>query len=133
MHDAEIREIVSAVGFEATLDRLTAALGKAGLMLFAKIDHQAGAREAGLAMPPATVLIYGHPKGGTPVMVAAPCAALDLPLRVLVRVRDAGKKVIGFHQIAAVLRRAGVPDELARRLEPAQEVLVAAVLVAAVP
>jgi uncharacterized protein (DUF302 family) len=127
MGDAEIREIVSAVPFEATLQRLTAAITQAGLILFNRIDHQAGAREAGLEMPPATVLTYGHPKGGTPIMLAAPLAALELPLRVLVRVQDDGKTVIAFHPIAAVLRRAGVPDPLAERLDPAQQILVKAV------
>ena len=48
MSDADVREIVSVAGFEATLDRLTAAIARAGLMLFSRIDHQAGAREAGL-------------------------------------------------------------------------------------
>ncbi len=98
------------------------------MILFNRIDHQTGAREAGLDMPPATVLTYGHPKGGTPIMLAAPLAALDLPLRVLVRVRNDGQTVIAFHPIAAVLRRAGVPDSLAVRLDPAQQVLLKAVL-----
>ena len=78
-------------------------------------------------MPPATVLTYGHATGGTPAMVAAPLAALDLPLRVLVRVRNDGRTVIAFHAIEAVLRRAGVPDPVATRLGPAQQLLVDAV------
>jgi uncharacterized protein (DUF302 family) len=77
-------------------------------------------------MPPATVLMYGNPKGGTPIKLATPPAALDLPLRVLVREREDGKAVIAFHQIAAMLRRADVPEDAAVRLEPAQHVLLAA-------
>jgi uncharacterized protein (DUF302 family) len=107
---------------------LTAAITQAGLVLFHSVDHQAGARDLGLEMPPTTVLTYGHPKGGTPIMLAAPCAALELPLRVLVRVRDDGKTVIAFHPIASILRRAGVPDPLAARLDPAQAILVKAVM-----
>jgi uncharacterized protein (DUF302 family) len=84
---SDIVEHVSTLSFAATLDALVRAIAEAGLILFARIDHQAGARAAGLEMPPATVLTYGHPKGGTPVMLAAPLAALDLPLRVLVRLR----------------------------------------------
>ena len=80
---SDIVEHVSAVPFDATLERLTAAIGEAGLILFAQVDHQAGARDAGLEMAPATVLIYRHAKGGTAVMFAAPLAALDLPLRVV--------------------------------------------------
>ncbi len=123
----DIVEHVSAVPFDVTLERLTAAIARAGLTLFNRIDHQAGARDAGLEMPPAMVLTYGHAKGGTPVMVAAPLAALDLPLRVLVRVREDGRTAIAFHAIGAVLRHAGVPDPLATRLEPAQRLLVDAV------
>ena len=128
MSDLEILEVVSAWSFETTLERLTGAIRDAGLILINQIDHQAGAREAGLVMPPAMVLAYGHPKGGTPIMLVAPLAALDLPLRVLVRVRDDGKTAVAFHPIAAVLRRASVPEPFAKRLEPAQEILVKAVL-----
>jgi uncharacterized protein (DUF302 family) len=116
----------SPLPFEATLERLSEAIERAGMTIFALIDHAAGAREAGLTMPPATVVIYGNPKGGTPIMVAAPRAALDLPLRVLVQEREAGKTVIVFHPIAAVLRRAGAPEDAAARLEPAQRMLIAA-------
>ena len=123
----DIVEHVSAVPFDATLERLAAAIARAGLVLFSRIDHQTGARDAGLEMPPATVLVYGHPKGGTPVMLAAPLTALDLPLRVLVRVRDDGRTAIAFRAIGAVLRQFGVPDPLASRLEPAQQLLVDAV------
>ncbi len=128
MSDGELREVVAVSAFHETLERLTSAITQAGLVLFHSIDHQAGAREIGLEMPPATVLTYGHPKAGTPIMLEAPCAALELPLRVLVRVRDDGKTVIAFHPIAAVLRRAGVPEPLAARLDPAQEILVKAVM-----
>jgi uncharacterized protein (DUF302 family) len=127
MSEAEIREIISVMPFEATLECLTAAITQAGLILFNRIDHQAGAREVGLEMPQTIVLTYGHPRGGTPVMLAAPLAGLELPLRVLVRVREDGQTVIAFHPIGAVLRRAGVPEPLAGRLDAAQQILVKAV------
>ena len=90
------------------------------MTIFARVDHAAGARTAGLAMPPTIVLLYGNPKGGTPLMLAAPQAALDLPLRVLVREREDGKAVVAFHPAAPMLKRAGVPDQLASKLDPAQ-------------
>jgi uncharacterized protein (DUF302 family) len=120
-------EHVSDLPFEATLECLVKTIEQAGLIVFSRIDHQAGAQRAGLEMPPTTVLIYGHPKGGTPIMLAAPWAALDLPLRVLVRVRDDNKTTIAFHPIGAVLRQAGVPEALAERLDGAQAILVKAV------
>lgn len=130
MNDAaqpDIMEHVSSRVFASTVQRMADALTEAGLMLFARIDHAAGAREAGLEMPPATVLIYGHAKGGTPIMLAAPQAALDLPLRVLVRQREDGQTTIAYHPIVPLLRRAGVAPELAARLEPAQRLLVKAI------
>lgn len=124
--DPDLVELVSPVAFGPTLIRLTDAIAAAGMTIFARIDHAAGARAAGMAMPPTEVLIYGNPKGGTPLMQAAPHAALDLPLRVLVREAADGRTRVAFHPIAAVLQRAGVPEALASRLEPAQRVLVEA-------
>ena len=122
-----IVEVESPVAFEDTLERVTSAIQGAGLTIFARIDHAANARDVGMMMPPATVLIYGNAKGGTPVMLGAPLAALDLPLRVLVREREDKRAAIAFHPAAPMLRRAGAPEELAVRLAPAQRLLVAAV------
>jgi len=97
------------------------------MTVFARIDHAAGAKEAGMTMPPTVVLLYGNPRGGTPIMLASPLAALDLPLRVLVREDNEGHSLVSFHPIVAVLRGVGIPDELAKRLEPAQRVLIDAI------
>jgi uncharacterized protein (DUF302 family) len=123
---ADVTEIVSPVPFKPTLDRLIHAIEAAGMMLFAHINHAAGAQEIGSAMPPTVVLIYGSPKGGTPIMQAAPLAALDLPLRVLVREAEDGRTRVAFHRAAPMLRRAGVPEALATRLDPAQRLLAEA-------
>jgi uncharacterized protein (DUF302 family) len=127
VRDGAAVEHVSRVSFSETLARLKRAIEGAGLRIFSEIDHAAGAREAGLTMPPATVLIYGSPAGGTPVMLAAPGAALDLPLRVLARERSDGSTVIAFHPAEHMLREDGVPPELAGRLTKAQDLLVAAI------
>ena len=121
-----LAEFASAADFQATLDRLVQAIEAAGLTIFARIDHAAGAREIGMQMPPTVVLIYGHAKGGTPIMQASPQAALDLPLRVLVREDAGGQALVSFHPIISVLQQAGVPEPLAKRLEPAQSLLIQA-------
>ena len=108
-------EITSHASFDATLDRLIEAMARSGMTLHVS------------TMPPTTLLIYGSPAGGTPVMLAAPLAALDLPLRVLVRENDQGQVSILFHPMAPVLRQAGVPETLAHRLDQAQHMLVEAV------
>jgi len=119
-------EVSSSKSFDATLDRLIETIAHSGMTLFARIDHAAGALAIGTPMPPTTVLIYGSPAGGTPLMLAAPLAALDLPLRVLVRENDQGQVSMLFHPIAPVLRVAGVPEALANRLDRAQQMLVEA-------
>lgn len=122
--DSDLIEHVSTTLFQPTVDRIAKAIADAGMMLFARIDHAANAHNAGLTMPPATVLIYGHAKGGTPIMLASPRAALDLPLRVLVREREDGQTVIAYHPVVQMLRGAGVPPTIAAHLEPAQRLLV---------
>ncbi|MDQ8035296.1 MAG: DUF302 domain-containing protein, partial [Bordetella sp.] len=83
-------KLASPHTFTDTLKRLRDTFASKGLTVFATVDHQAAARAAGLSMPPTTVLIYGSPKAGTPLMLAAPDFALALPLRVLVREDEGG-------------------------------------------
>lgn len=123
-------EHVSSLAFGPTLQRLKDRIASAGMTVFACIDHAAGAREVGMGMPPTVVLFYGHARGGTPIMLAAPQAALDLPLRVLAREDTDGRTVVSFRPVAQMLREAGVPDPLASRIEPAQQILVDAIATA---
>ena len=125
--DSDPIELISSLPFDKTVDRLISAIADAGMTVFARIDHAANARQSDLTMPPAIVLIYGNAKGGTPVMQAVPQTALDLPLRVLVREDVDGHAVVSFHPVIPMLQRAGVPDGLAVRLNPARRLLVAAV------
>jgi uncharacterized protein (DUF302 family) len=124
---SDLIEHVSPIGFAPTLDRLTRAIEAAGLQVFTSIDHAAAARTVGMTMPATVVLLYGNPKGGTPVMLTTPSAALDLPLRVLVREDATGRTIVAFHPVRSMLGRAGVPDEFAKRMEPAQRLLVDAI------
>ena len=119
-------ERISPHTFPATLERVRRAIENAGLTVFAQIDHAANAAEAGLSMPPAVVLVYGHARGGTPLMLESPHAALDLPLRVLVRQDASGASFVAFHPVAAMLVAAGVSASTAARLEPAQALLIQA-------
>ena len=119
-------EYTSARGFLPTVNRLIEVLEAAGMKIFARIDHAAGAHEVGLVMPPTVLLVYGNPKGGTPIMLAAPQAGLELPLRVLVREDGDGSTRILFHPIEPLLREIGVSEALAGRLGPAQRILLEA-------
>jgi uncharacterized protein (DUF302 family) len=100
----------------ATTERFAALLKAKGITLFALIDHSGEAEKAGLKMPPTKLLIFGNPKGGTPVMLAAPTSAIDLPLKVLVW-EDAGGKVwMSFNDPAYLLKRHSVPGDLVKNL-----------------
>jgi uncharacterized protein (DUF302 family) len=114
----------SSANFQSTVDRLVAAIEKAGMSVFASIDHASGAKAVGMSMPPSVVLIYGQARGGTPVMQTDPAPALDLPLRVLIREDSNGDTLIAFHPIQQTLARYKVPAELAERLAKAQQLLV---------
>lgn len=130
MSDVETADLVeqpSAYGFDETVARLIKAIEAAGMTVLARIDHSGGARHIGATMPPTMVMLYGHPRGGTPIMQAAPHAALDLPLRALIREDEGGKVLVAYHPIAAALRRDGVSEALAKRLEPAQKLVLEAI------
>ena len=87
----DLRSVESDAPFDQVVDRLRTLIGERGLTLFADIDHAQNARDAGLEMPNARVLIFGSAKSGTPLMLAAPEIALELPLRILVRERSDGR------------------------------------------
>jgi len=117
----------SAYSFSDTLARLRSALQGKGFTIFATIDHRAGALSVGLDMPPTTVLIYGNPKGGTPLMLAAPDFALELPLRVLVREGGDGKTYVTFNPSTTLEGKHGLPAGMAEKLAPAEKLMARAV------
>jgi uncharacterized protein (DUF302 family) len=105
--------------FIDTQTRLEAALKEKNLTLFAKVDHTAGAKAVGLTMQPATVTIFGNPKGGTPFMVAAPEAALDFPLKALLWEDAKGKVFLGYNSVSSIVAKYKIKgqDELATKLD----------------
>ena len=100
--------IDSRYDFAATVTALETAIQEKGMTLFARIDHQAAAQAAGLDMQPATVLIYGSPKAGTPLMQNDPTLALQLPLKVLITEND-GKVQVLLNSAEQVVARSNTP------------------------
>ena len=90
------------------MDRLAASVVRHGMTVFARIDHAAGAKDIGMALPPTEILIFGNPKGGTPLMQAAQTLGIDLPLKALVWQDEAGKIWIGYNDPKWLARRHGV-------------------------
>lgn len=116
----------SSLAFNDTINRLRAVLEAKNFTIFATIDHRAAARSVGLDMPPTTVLIFGNPRGGTPLMLAAPDFALELPLRVLVREDDQRRTWVTYNAVATLDGKHGLPPGMAERLAPAEKVIAEA-------
>ena len=101
---------------EETLARLKTVIQSRNLTLFAQIDHSDLARGVGLTMQEAHVLIFGNPKGGTPLMIASPLLALDLPLKVLVWQSADNQVWVSTTSVAYLSERYAIPQELAGNL-----------------
>jgi uncharacterized protein (DUF302 family) len=101
---------------DETLERLKGILQAKGVTLFALVDHSGEAGKAGLNMRPTKLLIFSSPKAGTPVMLAAPSIALDLPLKILIWEDGQGKVWLSYNSPAYLQRRHGVPQDLLQTL-----------------
>lgn len=119
--------IESAHSFPDTVRRLLDAFARSHIKIFAVIDQQAEASTAGLAMPPTTLILFGNPKAGTPLMLARPPSGLDLPLKVLVSESIPGQVTVCFNAAAYIIERHGLPAELEPNLASAER-LIASVL-----
>jgi uncharacterized protein (DUF302 family) len=95
-----------------TLTKLEAVLRAHGLSIFARVDHSGEAEKVGLKMRPTQLLIFGSPKGGTPMMIAAPTLAIDLPLKALAWENADGKVRLSYNSPEYLMRRHQVPDML---------------------
>ena len=104
---------------DETVEKLKAILQAKGVTLFALVDHSGEAAKAGLKMPATKLLIFGNPKSGTPVMLAAPSSAIDLPLKILIW-EDAAQKVwLSYNSSAYLQQRHGIPQELLQNISVA--------------
>ena len=113
--DAEIITKLSPWPVTETVARLLAVISAKGMHLFAQVDHSAAARANGLELRETKVVMFGSPQAGTPVMEAAPLAALDLPLKVLVWA-DGHQTKLSYTAPGALAARYGLSDELSARL-----------------
>ena len=98
-----------------TLERLEEAVRQNGLQTFAVVDHSGEAERVGLQMQETKLLIFGSPEAGTPVMVASPLFALDLPLKVLVW-EDGSRVRVSYNATAYLAERYDLPSELAKNI-----------------
>ncbi len=99
-----------------TLDRLNHTLQAKGVTIFAIVDHSGEAEKVGLQMPPTKLVLFGSPQAGTPLMLAAPSVALDLPLKILVSEDSQGKVWVSYNTPEYLKQRHGLPQDLLQNI-----------------
>src|ERR1700688_3776627 len=101
---------------DQTVEKLRGIFGAKGVTLFASVDHSGEAEKAGMKMPPTKLLIFGSPKAGTPLMLAAPSIAIDLPLKILVWQDAQGKVWVSYNSLDYLKERHGLPQDLLQNI-----------------
>ena len=125
--ETQVTTKISPRSVSETVSRLTGILGAKGLKVFGVIDQSAAASEVGMKLRATTLVLFGNPAAGTPVMVAAPLSALDLPLKVLIW-DDAGQTKVTYYGPAALAARYDLNADLTAKLaaiDPLTDALIA--------
>jgi len=111
---------------DATVEKLKGILQAKGVALFALVDHSGEAEKVGLKMRPTKLLIFGSPKAGTPLMVASPSIAIDLPLKILIAEDAAGKVCVSYNAPTYLKDRHNLPDNLVQNIAVIEALATAA-------
>jgi uncharacterized protein (DUF302 family) len=111
-----IVDVPSNHSVDETVERVKNILQSKGVTLFAVIDHSGEAAKVGMKMSPTKLLIFGNPKGGTPLMLAAPSVAIDLPLKILVWQDGQGKVWLSYNSSEYLQERHGLPQDLLQNI-----------------
>lgn len=114
---AGIKTLSSNHSVDETVERLKEILRSKGVTLFTIVDHSGEAARAGMTMPPTKLLIFGNPKAGTPLMLAAPSSAIDLPLKILVAEDATGGVWVSWNDPLYLQNRHGYARELNANIE----------------
>lgn len=101
---------------EQTVEKLKNILQSKGVTLFALVDHSGEAEKVGMSMHPTKLLIFGSPKAGTPLMLAAPSIAIDLPLKILIWEDSQGKVWVSYNSPDYIMKRHSLPQELLQNI-----------------
>jgi uncharacterized protein (DUF302 family) len=111
-----IVDVPSNHSVDETMEKVKSILQSKGITLFALVDHSGEAEKVGMKMPPTKLLIFGNPKGGTPLMLAAPSVAIDLPLKILVWEDGQGKVWLSYNSPEYLQERHGLPRDLLQNI-----------------
>jgi uncharacterized protein (DUF302 family) len=110
--DSGLIHVPSPRAVPETVQKLEAVIASHGLTVFARVDHSGEAEKVGLRMRPTQLLIFGSPKAGTPLMIAAPSLAIDLPLKALAWEDEHGKVWLSYNSPEYLKQRHQVPESL---------------------
>jgi uncharacterized protein (DUF302 family) len=124
--DKGIIDRASNHSVDETLDRLRGVVQSRGLTLFALVDHSGEAEKVGMKMPPTKLVIFGSAKAGTPLMLAAPSVAIDLPLKILVWQDADGKAWVSYNNPAYLQERHRFPTDLLQNISAVETLANAA-------
>lgn len=116
MADNGIVSKASKHSVDETVEKIKGILQAKGVALFALVDHSGEAEKVGMKMRPTKLLIFGNPKAGTPLMLAVPSIAIDLPLKILVWQDDQKKVWVSYNNPAYLQQRHGLPQELLQNI-----------------
>lgn len=125
--DSGILSRASRHSVDQTVENLVSFLQAKGVKLFALIDHSGEAEKVGLKMRPTKVLIFGNPKAGTPLMIASPAVAIDLPLKILVAEDSAGQVRVSWNSPAYLQARHALPEELLPNISVVEALVAGAI------
>jgi uncharacterized protein (DUF302 family) len=120
-------QVASPYTVDETVNRLESVLAERGVQVFAVVDHSGEAEKVGMKMRPTKLVIFGNPKGGTPVMLAAPTLAIDLRLKALVWEDEDGKVWVSYNSPEYLQQRHGVPEDLIKNIAVAGTLVAKAV------
>lgn len=124
--DKGIVDLPSNHSVDQTVEKLKGILAAKDVTLFALVDHSGEAEKAGMKMRPTKLLIFGSPKAGTPLMLAAPSVAIDLPLKILIWEDSGGKVWVSYNSPAYLQGRHGLPNELLQNIAVVETLAVKA-------
>jgi len=109
-------QVASKYSVDETMKRLESILAERGVRVFTVVDHSGEGEKVGMKMRPTKLVIFGNPKGGTPLMIAAPSLAIDLPLKALIWEDESGKVWITYNSPEYLQQRHGVPEDLIKNI-----------------
>jgi uncharacterized protein (DUF302 family) len=124
--DSGIVTLRSNRSVDKTVEKIETTLQAKGVKLFALVDHSGEAERVGLSMPPTKLLIFGHPKAGTPLMLASPSVALDLPLKILVSEDGEGQVWISYNSPPYLQARHNLPQDLVQNIAVVEAIAASA-------